>query len=233
MKKIYALLLAALLLLTACAGRGTSNDISVQDTCCPYKIKHQRDCVEITLQDRDRSGILWQVEANPADICEVTQEQTNKDDCVRYRISGKLEGAAELTFTALRSDESVAFDLTLIVTVDANGKPTVTSCDHREKTDVTVEDNGLKYNWNVDVDGVLHFFFIDSEDFWSVSGDGEGVCVLSYKMSTPSGCQFHAAPKAAGQTGVLLIGEKTGRTVRVVIEVNENRELKVVSVQEQ
>ena len=233
MKRAYVLLLALLLLLTGCTGKGQTNHVTVRDVCCPYEIDHTKGVAEITLQDGEKSGILWQVQVIPDDVCEVTQEDPKDEYTSRYLIVGKEAGAAKLTFSALRVDDTVAFDLTLIVNVDSEGKAAVASYEHRERTDTAVEADGLNYKWNVDVDGILTFSFINSEDTWSVRGDGEEVCVVTDAMSTPIGCRFSAQAGNAGQTSVLLVGDTTQREILVTIQADDDGKLEVVSVQEQ
>ena len=233
MKRAYVLLLALLLFLTGCTGKEKTNNVSVKDVCCPYEINHKKDGVEITLHDGRQSGILWRVETVPEDICQVTQENINKEYTCRYRLSGKEEGAAQLTFTALQSDETVCFVLDLVVNIDSEGKTSVSSYQHRERKDNVVDADGLRYKWNVDTNGILNFSFINQEDNWSVSGDGADTFVLSNMMSTPSGCKFSAQAIAAGQTTIVLVSENTQRTIHVVIRADAQWEMEVVSVQEQ
>ena len=233
MKRAYVLLLALILILTGCTGGSKSSNISVEDVCCPYEITSQKDGLRITLQDGDKRGIHWQIEAIPEAICNLTQENADKEYVCRYIVSGKEEGAAQLTFTALQEDETVIFVLTLVVDVDSAGKVSVSTHQHREREDTSVDVDGLNYKWNVDVDGILNFSFFNSEDSWSVRGDGEGICTLSNMMSTPTGCKFSAQAISAGQTGVLLVGETTQREIRVIIQADENGKLEVLSVQEQ
>ena len=226
-------MLAILLILAGCTGKVETKDISVNDVCCPYEIHHEGNGVEITLQDGEKSGILWQMEVIPEDICEVTRENTDEEYFCRYRVAGKEEGAAQLTFTALQADETVSFVLTVIVHVDAEGKATVSSYQHREREATSVEADGLTYKWNVDVDGILNFSFINNEDSWSVRGDGADVCVISNALSTPTGCKFSAQAKGAGEVALLLVGEDTQREIRVLIRAEDSGKLQVVSVQEQ
>ena len=233
MKRAYVLLLALLLLLTGCTGKENTNNISVKDVCCPYEINHKKDVVEITLCDGLQSGILWRVETIPEEICQVTQETIDKEYTVRYCLSGKVEGVAQLTFTALQSDETVCFVLDLIVNIDSEGKTIVSSYQHQERTDHSVNADGLNYKWNVDTNGILNFSFINQEDNWSVRGDGADTFVLSNMMSTPSGCKFSAQAKAAGQTTIVLVSENTQRTIHVVIQADDQRKMEVISVQEQ
>ena len=233
MKRVCAILLALLLILSGCAGKVETKDISVKDTCCPYEISHKKDVVELILQDGEKQGICWDMEAMPADICEVTKEDSQQDYTTRYRIAGLQAGATQLTFTAKRADETVAFVLTLLVDVDAETKAVVSSCQHQQMQSATVEADGLRYQWNVDAGGVLHFAFTNDEDTWSIFGDGEGVCTLSNVMSTPAGCKFSARAKTAGQTTVVLKGETTQRIVHVVLQADDHGKLEIVSVQEQ
>lgn len=233
MRRAYVLFLALVLVLTGCAGNETANDISVKDVCCPYEINHKDDVVEITLRDGDQIGILWRVETVPENICHVTQEKADKENASLFRLSGKEEGVAGLTFTALQSDEKIRFVLDLVVNVDAEGKVLVTSHEYHETKDNVVETDGLSYMWNVDANGILNFSFINQEDKWSVRGDGADVFVLSNMISTPSGCEFSAQAKAAGQTTIVLVGDKNQRTIHVLIESDDNLKMKVISVQEQ
>ena len=233
MKRASVLLLALLLILTGCAGKVKLNHVSVDDVCCPYEISHVKDGVLLTLQDGEKSGILWHVETIPEDVCQVVQEETDKEYTSRYRLSGKEEGAAQLTFTALQADEIVSFVLTMVVDVDSEGKAVVSSYQHQERKDNSVETEGLRYKWNVDVDGILNFSFIDQEDNWSVSGDGGEAFALSYMMSTPTGCKFSAQAIAPGQTTIVLTSENTQRRIHVVIQADENGTMEVISVQEQ
>ena len=111
---MYVLLLAMLLLLAGCGGKTKVKDISAKDVSCPYQIEHKKDEVEITLRDGAERGILWTVESLPADVCEVTQQKSSKDDVCKYRISGLAEGASHLTFTAQQEDQTVVFSLEVI-----------------------------------------------------------------------------------------------------------------------
>ena len=233
MKRICILLLTLLLILTGCKSKDKINNVSVKDVSCPYKISHKKDGVVITLQDGQKSGISWRVETIPEDICQVTQETINKEYAVRYRLSGKAEGAAQLTFTALQTDETDCFVLTLIVNVDSEGKAIVSSYQHYERKDNIVETDGLNYKWNVDTNGILNFSFINQEDNWSVSGDGADTFILSNMMSSPSGCKFSAQAKAAGQATIVLASENTQRTIHVVIQADDQGKMEVISVQEQ
>ena len=232
MKRAYLLLLAVMLILSGCAAKDSVINISVKDVICPYEIKYKENTVEITLQDGEKSGILWQVQAVPGDICEVTEENAGKEHISRYLLSGKTEGAAQLTFTGVRSDDAVSFVLTLMVNVDSKGNTTVSSYQHQQMQDNVVEADGLNYKWNVDLDGILNFVFINDEDGWSVQSGAEDVCVLTNKMSTPSGCKFSAEAKSAGQTQIVLVGENTQRMVAVTIQVDESGKIEVISVQE-
>ena len=233
MKRAFVLFLALVLLLTGCAGKEKTNDVSVDDVCCPYEIKHKNDVVEITLKDGEQSGVLWGAEIIPDDICEVTQVETDKENTHRYHLSGKEEGAARLTFTATGEDGAVLFVLNLVVDVDAGGKTAVTSCQHKENIDTVVEAEGLTYKWNVDADGILNFAFINADDNWSMDAEKETSFVFVDMMSTPSGCKFSVQANEAGETAVVLVGETTGRRIQVVIRADENGTLEVASVQEQ
>jgi hypothetical protein len=173
------------------------------------------------------------VECVPEDICQVTQEDTNKEYVSRYRLSGKEGCVAQLTFTGLQGDDTVRFVLTLIVDIDDEGRTFVSSYQHNERIDNSVDADGLHYKWNVDVNGNLNFSFINHDDKWSPRGDGAGVVALSNMMSTPSGCKFSARAKVAGKTAIILVGENTQRTIHVVIQVDANGNMEVISVQEQ
>jgi hypothetical protein len=233
MKKAYVLLLALLLILTGCSGKEKTNNASVKDVCCPYEINHKKDGVDITLKDGEKKGILWRVDTIPEYVCDVSQVDIDKEYTCQYRITGKEEGAAQLTFTALQSDETVCFALDLVVNVDSEGKVFVSSYQHQERKDNSVDADGLNYKWNVDINGILNFSFINQEDHWSVSGDGADAFVLSNMMSTPSGCKFSAQAKAAGQTTIVLTGENSQRTIHVTIQADDQRTMEVISVQEQ
>ena len=233
MKRAYALLLVLLLILSGCSNKNRAKDISVKDVCCPYEITHKKDGVELTLQDGENRGIGWNVEAVPEDICQVTQADTDKENTVRYRITGNEDGAANLTFTAVQADGADVFVLNLIVTVDADGKTEVYACEHQEVALKAVEENGLTYKWNVDAEGYLNFSFINSDDRWRVSGDGEGVCAISNALTMPGGCMFRAEALSPGKTTVELVGAETQRIIRVTIQVDDSGNLELKSVQEQ
>ena len=233
MKRVCVLLLALLLILPGCAGKEKVNNVSVKDVCCPYEISHKKDGVQITLRDGEQSGVLWHVEAVPEDVCQVTQENVDEEYTCRYRLVGKKEGAAQLTFTAMQTDDTVCFVLTLIVDVDSEGKTVVSSYQHQERKDIFVDADGLNYKWNVDTNGILNFSFINQEDHWSISGDGADAFVLSNMMSTPSGCKFSARAIAAGQTTIVLTSENSQRTIHVTIQADDQRKMEVISVQEQ
>ena len=233
MKRTCALFLALLLILTGCADKEKINDVSVKDVCCPYEINHKKDGVDITLKDGEKRGILWRVDATPEYVCDVSQVDIDKEYTCQYRITGKEEGAAQLTFTALQTDETVCFVLTLVVDVDSEGKAVVSSYQHQERKDIFVDADGLNYKWNVDTNGILNFSFINQEDHWSVSGDGADAFVLSNMMSTPSGCKFSARAIAAGQTTIVLTSENSQRTIHVTIQADDQRKMEVTSVQEQ
>lgn len=231
MKRVYAVLLALLLVLTGCGDKVKANNISVDDVCCPYEIRHTRNGAEITLHNGEMSDILWQLETIPEDICEVVQEDSRQEGTVCYRIVGKEEGAAQLRFTAMQGDDAV-FILTVVIDADAAGKTVVSSAQHCEKAATAVDADGLQYTWNVDENGTLLFSFLNREDNWQISGDGGGVCTLSDMIDTPNGCRFSAQAIAAGETNVLLSGEKTQRTISVTIQADDNGKLEVLSVQE-
>lgn len=233
MKRACVLLLALLLILTGCTVKEKTNDVSVEDVCCPYEINHEKDGVVLTLHTGEQSGIHWRVEIVSEDICQVTREDRDTETASRYRLSGKEEGAAQVTFTALQEDETVRFALTLVVNVDSQGKAVVSSYQHQERKDNSVEADGLKYKWNVDLNGILTFSFLNQEDSWSVSGDGADVFVLSNMLSTPAGCKFSAQAKAAGQATIILLSENTQRRIHVVIAADDQGNMEVISVQEQ
>lgn len=233
MKRAYVLLLVLLLILTGCARKEKADNVSVKDVCCPYEINHKKDVIEVTLQDGGQIGVLWNVETIPEDICQVTQENIDKEYTTRYNLSGKEEGAAQLTFAALQPDGTVCFVLDLVVNVDSEGKAVVSSYQHHERKDNIVDADGLNYKWNVDTNGILNFSFINQEDNWSVHGDGADVFVLSNMMSTPSGCKFSAQAIAAGQATIVLTSENTQRTIHVIIQADQQRKIEVISVQEQ
>jgi hypothetical protein len=232
MKKAYALLLALLLILTGCAGEEKHKTVSVEDVCCPYEINHENNGVTLTLQDGDKSGIQWRVENDPEGICRVTQEDAGREYTCRYRVSGIEEGAAQLTFTALKADDTVRFALTLVVNVDPDGRTVVTSYQHRQREEASVDANGLNYKWNVDIDGVLNFSFLNQEDRWSVGAEESDAIIMTNMMSTPAGCKFSAEARAVGQATVVLVGEMTQRTVQVVIQADDSGKMQVISVQE-
>ena len=228
MKKLYALIMIVVLLLSGCSASEAPEDISVKDVCCPYEITRKNNTLQITLQDGEKSNIDWNAETVPQEICTVSSEKKGK-----YRISGTQEGAAQVTFTALGEDETTEFVLTVVVHVDAQNKVTLTSYEHRQREDASVEADGLDYSCSVDVDGILTFSFINAEDRWSVRGGGDGVCTLTDKISTPSGCKFSARAASAGQGAIFLVGETTQRTILVTLQSDGNGKLEVISVQEQ
>lgn len=233
MKRAYVLFLVLLLILTGCTKKDKMNNVSVKDVCCPYEINHKKGVVEVTLQDGVQSGILWHVEIIPKDIFQVEEENIDKEYTVRYKLSGKEEGVAQLVFTARQPDETVCFVLNLIVNVDSERKAVVSSYQHYERKETIVETDGLNYKWNVDTDGILNFSFIDKEDNWSVKGEDTDAFVLSNMLSTPSGCKFSAQAQAAGQTTIVLTSENTQRTIHVVIQADDQAKMRVISVQEQ
>lgn len=229
---MYVLLLAIVLLLVGCGGKEKTKDISVKDTSCPYAINHKKDWIEITLRDSENRGILWNVEAMPADVCEVMEETAKKDDVCQYRINGLTEGVTVLTFTALQEDQTIVFSLDVMANVDSEGKVTVSDLRHRERSGASSETDGLDYRWDVDENDILTFSFFDSDDQWSVRGDGKDICILSDMMSMPSGCQFSAQAISDGQISVLLIGKTTQRTINVTLQADSGV-MEVISVQEQ
>lgn len=232
MKKVYILLLAVLLVLAGCSGRVKAEDVSVQDVCCPYDITHKKSALQVSLHSGELTDITWSVQAIPQDVCEIS-EPTAKGGTSRYTITGIEEGAAQLTFSAQQSNGTDVFALIMVIGVDGDHRVTLSSSRHSERDDTTVETDGLNYTWSVDLSGVLTFSFVNSEDSWSVRGDGEGVCTLSSKMSTPAGCKFSAAAKSAGTTDVLLVGESTNRRITVTVQVDDTGKISVASVQEQ
>ena len=232
MKRVCILLLALLLILTGCKSKDKMNNVSVKDVSCPYEINHKKDTVEITLRDGAERGLLWNVEALPTDVCEVTQEKSGKDDVCKYRISGLAEGATHLTFTAQQEDQTVVFSLEVIASVDSEGKVTISDYRHKERSGVSSEEESLDYRWDVDENGILTFSFFDDNDQWRVRGDGNGVCALSNMLSTSSGCQFSAQAISDGEINVVLTGKTTQRTIYVTLQV-EDGVLEVISVQEQ
>ena len=233
MKRAYVLFLVLLLILTGCARKEKTNNVSVKDVCCPYEIVHKKDVVGIILHDGRQSGILWRVETIPENICHVTEESTDQEHTAQYCLTGNEEGVAQLTFTALQTDETVCFVLDLIVDVDSEGRAFVSSYQHHERKDNSVDADGLQYKWNVDINGILNFSFTNQEDNWSVRGDGADTFVLSNMMSTPTGCKFSAQAKAAGQTTIVLASQNAQRTIHVVIQADDNGKMEVISVQEQ
>lgn len=224
MKKVYALFLVMLVLLSGCSKE--KEHIVVEDACCPYEISPRENGQEVLLQDGELTDLRWEVETVPQDICTVNAQKQGQ-----YHIAGTQEGAAQVTFTALQR-ETVRFVLTLVVHVDGEKRVTLTSYEHRQREEVSQED-GLQYNWSVDVDGILTFSFLNTEDRWSVHGDGEGICTLLEKMETPGGCKFTAQQASVGETVISLVGETTQRTVCVTVRVDEQGSMEVLSVQEQ
>ena len=233
MKRAYVFFLVLLFILTGCTVEENANNISVKDVCCPYEIIHQKGAVEITLHDGEQSGIVWRVETIPEDFCQVTQENIDEEYAVRYRLSGKEEGATQMTFTALRMDETVCFVLELVVNIDSEGEAFVSSYRHYERKDNSVEGDGLNYKWNLDINGILNFTFINQEDNWRVRGDGADTFTLSNMMSTSAGCKFSAQAIGVGQATITFVGENTQRTIYVVIQADDQGKVEVISVQEQ
>ena len=232
MKRMFVLLLATVLLLAGCGGKTNVKDISVKDVSCPYEINHKKDEVAITFRDGAKRGIIWNVEALPTDVCEVTQVKSGKNDTYKYCISGLTEGAAVLSFTAQQEDQTVVFSLDVIAEVDAEGKVVIVDTRHSERSGGASAEDGLDYSWVMDENDVLTFSFIDGSDQWSVRGEANNVCVLTNMMSTPSGCQFSAQAISNGEISVLLVGQSSQRTINVTLKV-EDGVLEVLSVQEQ
>ena len=222
MKKLCFLLLAIVLIFAGCSEDANSDGIRVKDVCCPYEISEKDDALEVTLENGS-DAVTWLVQTVPQDVCTVIE----KDG--KYRIAANAEGAAQVTFTAMQEDESVKFVLTLVVETDGK-KVILKTHEHRERNDVSVEAEEFTYNWNVDVEGILTFSFINSDDSWSVRDDES---ILLEKMSTPSGCRFSVQSLAQGQSVITLVGESTNRTVYVTIEADGSGNLAVISVQEQ
>ena len=188
--------------------------------------------MEITLKNGELGELQWQMETTPEDVCEVVQISEGKDGVSQYRVTGLLEGAAQIRFTALKGEEAI-FALSLVVHVDGEGKTSLSSCEHWQREGDSVSAEGLQYDWNVDANGVLHFSFVNSEDRWSVRETEQEVCSLSEKMATPVGCKFSAEAKSAGQADIFLVGETTQRKIIVRIQANDEGKLEVISVQEQ
>lgn len=233
MKKVYILLLAMLLILTGCAETKRMKDIRVTDAMCPYTVQYKKGVLEVALQNKSGSPLQWQVKAMPDDVCQVAEVPQTKEDTLRYTITGKVPGAAQVTFTALREDGTAAFELDMIVEVDSKQKATVQDCKHQESQYVAEESNGLSYAWNVDVDGILSFSFTNADDFWAISNTKSAVYKFTSRLSSPSGCSFSLRALAAGQDTIVLTGETTQRTIHVVVQVDDAGNLTVVSVQEQ
>ena len=233
MKRIFVLLLAMVLALTGCAGKKKAKDISVKDVLYPFRIEHKKDAVEITFSDNTEKDTVWQTQMISGDVCQVTQADIKKEGSIRYNVTGIAEGAEILIFNVLEADETVCFRLAIAVDVDSNGKVTAQSYQTQERKQAAVEENVFSYQWYVDLDGTLNFSFSNDEDNWSVRGDGEGICILSDMMSTPAGCEFSAQANAEGQTSVLLEGRTTQRKICVVLQVDSDGKIEVVSVQEQ
>ena len=233
MKKAWVLVLALLLVFTGCTGKKETKNASVKDVCCPYEVVHKDDGVQVVLSKGKTSVTHWQVEAVPAEICQVTQDEVAKEDTWRYRIAGNVEGAAKLTFTGVQEDETTALVLTLVVDVGPDLKAAVSSCQHWEGAVSAVEAEGLTYKWNVDAEGVLRFSFINSEDGWCLGSQGEGVFTLWDMMATSNGYKFSAQAGGAGETTVVLVGEQTNREIRVTLRADEDGKMEVKSVQEQ
>ena len=233
MKRIYVLLLAMVLALTGCAGEKKAKDISVKDVLYPFHIEHKKDALEITFSDNTEKDTVWQTQVMVENICQVTRSDVKKAGSVRYDVTGIAEGEELVTFNVLEADETICFRLSVVVDVDSDGKVTVQSYQYGERNQAAVEENGFSYQWYVDLDGTLNFSFINDEDNWSVRGDGEGICILSDMMSTPAGCEFSAQANAEGQTSVLLEGRTTQRKICVVLQVDGDGKIEVVSVQEQ
>ena len=220
MKKLLVLLLV--LILAGCSVDEAEDTVSVKDVCCPYEICQTDDALEVTVKDGKLADVTWIADVVPQEICTVTTEKKGE-----YRITGSQEGAAQVTFTAMQN-EQIRFLLTVVVDIDAKNQVTLKTHEHREQNDVSVEEDGLNYNWSVDVDGILTFSFIDSDDTWNVL-DEEGI--LLSKMSTPSGCKFTVQSIPTEKISITLVGETTHRTILVTIEADQG--LRVTSVQEQ
>lgn len=233
MKKAYVFILAMLLVLTGCGGENKKKDVSVTDVCCPYKLQHKEQTLQITLEDAQESGLTWQVKLMPEGICQAVRQDSKKNYVACYDVIGIQEGAAQLTLTAVQEDQTVDFTLSVVVNVDAQGNVTLASSQHQQREHTLVETEDFTYEWDVDVNGVLNFRFSDSEDLWSISGDGGEVCTILSSLSTPSGCKFSARPESAGQVSILLIGEFTQREIAVVLQADEAGNLEVVEVREQ
>ena len=233
MKKVFIWLLAMLLIFTGCAGLKKVEDIRISDTICPYFIHYNKGVLEVTLQINSENALQWQVNALPDDICRVAEISVEGENMVRYDVTGVEPGATQLTFTALQEEGAIAFVLTLIVDVDSAKRATVRQYEHQERQSAHEELNGLTYQWNVDVDGVLSFNFTDTEDMWFISNAESTVFRYRQRLSTSSGCQFSLQAVSAGQDTVVLTGENTQRVIHVVVKADENGKLEVVSVQEQ
>lgn len=222
MKKLLVLLLV--LILAGCSVDEAEDTVSVKDVCCPYEICQTDDALEVTVKDGELADVTWTTDVVPQEICAVTTAKKGE-----YRITGSQEGAAQVTFTAMQN-EQIRFVLTVVVDIDAKNQVTLKTHEHREQNDVSVEEDGLNYNWSVDVEGILTFSFIDSEDTWNVLDD-EGV--LLSKMSTPSGCKFSVQTIASEPCVISLVGEASQRTISVTIESDDGGNLRIASVQEQ
>ena len=233
MKKVFAVLLAALLMLTGCVNKEEDKNVSVTDALCPYKIGHKEGALEITLQNGAKNGLTWQVTAMPDDVCQITQKDSEDADTALYSVKGVVEGAVQLTFTGAQEDQTVGFVLTVVANINANKEVNLASYQHRERNQTAVEADGLNYKWDVDVNGVLNFTFKESEDQWSVQCDDSEVCKFVNQLSTPSGCNFSVEAVSPGQVTVELLGETSQRKINVVLQVDNAGKLEVISVQEQ
>ena len=233
MKKVLILLLAVLLMVTGCAGRKKADNVSVKNVSYPYELRHVNNAVEITLTDDANSASSWTVKALPDDVCQVTRDETAAAGTCRYRVVGVLEGAAQLTFAVTQDNGTEIFTLTVVIDVDSKGRAVATSCRHWEQEGGSVEADGLAYTWAVDESGLLSFYFFNSDDFWTLTGDGGEVCALVTNMTTPSGYQLTARATATGEATFLLVGRNTQKAIQVVIRVDESGNMAIASVQEQ
>lgn len=231
MKKRTIWLMALLLLLVGCRPEGHPENLSVADALCPYEVRHGAEGVYIAIDDGAVEEVRWDAELLPEGLCALSAEAAETGS--KWLLSAREAGLSQLTLSALDGEDTLRFQLTVMLETDQAGGITAQWAEHKEHRSGTGATGELPWSWETDIEGVLSFKLRDRESYdWQLTSEPTGVCQVSELMLLPSGCGFEVRALEPGTAELTLENPEQKRTLRLRFRVDEAYQLQLLSVEE-